>query len=333
MNNTQIIIDQSIFIPADGGLERPHSAHLRGCLEMKRSSVLKPLLLPLTAVTTGSFMLSYHLFKYAFERVDYVPETSKEKQKYADDYYRYVDWMKDIPSQTWTLNENSPENKVVASFIPAEQPSTKTVVIAHGYKGNRETMANYVKMFHDMGFNALVPDDRGHGESSGEYINFGWLDRLDYLKWINRVISYVGEDSDVLLFGVSMGGATVEMISGEKLPPQVKALIADCGYSSIREELTYLLKHQFHLPEYPVEPLVSGINRHFLGFSLDDVSSTDQLAKNQLPILFIHGGRDTYVPVSMAYENYRATRAPKQLWVVKNATHAESFWYNPEAYR
>lgn len=301
-------------------------------MKMKRS-VVKPLLIPLTAATAGSFWLSYRLFKYAFERVDHVPPTSKEKQKYADDYYRYVDWMKQVPSQTWTLNAQSPENKVVASFIPADSPTTDTVIVAHGYKGNRETMANYVKMFHDMGFNALVPDDRGHGESSGQYINFGWLDRLDYLQWIQRVITHVGQDSRILLFGVSMGGATVEMISGETLPPQVKALIADCGYASIKEELTYLLKQQFHLPEYPVEPLVSGINRYFLGFSLDDVSSTKQLAKNRLPILFIHGGRDTYVPVHMAYENYRATNAPKQLWVVKKATHAESFWYDPAAYQ
>ncbi len=298
-----------------------------------KRSVVKPLLIPLTAVTAGSFLVSYRLFKYAFERVDHVPPTSKEKQKYADDYYDYVAWMKQTASQTWTLNANSPENKVVASYIPAARPTKKTVIIAHGYKGNRETMANYVKMFHEMGFNALVPDDRGHGESSGNYINFGWLDRLDYLQWINRVIDHVGKDSDILLFGVSMGGATVEMISGETLPPQVKALIADCGYASIREELTYLLKQQFHLPEYPVEPLVSGINRHVLGFSLDDVSSTKQLAKNNRPILFIHGGRDTYVPVKMAYENYRATKSPKQLWIVKNATHAESFWYNPTAYR
>lgn len=298
-----------------------------------KRSVVKPLLIPLTAVTAGSFLVSYRLFKYAFERVDHVPPTSKEKQKYANDYYDYVAWMKQTVSQTWTLNANSPENKVVASYIPATRPTKKTVIIAHGYKGNRETMANYVKMFHEMGFNALVPDDRGHGESSGNYINFGWLDRLDYLQWINRVIDHVGKDSDILLFGVSMGGATVEMISGETLPPQVKALIADCGYASIREELTYLLKQQFHLPEYPVEPLVSGINRHVLGFSLDDVSSTKQLAKNNRPILFIHGGRDTYVPVKMAYENYRATKSPKQLWIVKNATHAESFWYNPTAYR
>jgi fermentation-respiration switch protein FrsA (DUF1100 family) len=300
---------------------------------MQKKSSLKPLLIPLTAITAGSFWISHKLFNVAFKRVNYVPETSKEKQKYADSYYEYVDWFHKVPSETWYLNDRSSENKVVATYIPAAQSTTKTVIISHGYKGNRETMANYAKMFHDMGFNALVPDDRGHGESSGDYITFGWLDRLDYLKWINRVINYVGTDSQIVLFGVSMGGATVEMVSGESLPSQVKALIADCGYASIREELIYLLKQQYRLPKYPVEPLVSEINKRHSGFYLGSASSVDQLAKNDRPILFIHGGKDTYVPVKMAYENYRATKAPKQLWIVKNATHAESFWYDPEAYR
>lgn len=134
-------------------------------------------------------------------------------------------------------------------------------------------MANYAKMFYDMGYNVLLPDDRAHGDSAGEYISFGWLDRLDYLSWINKLLAVKGEDERILLFGVSMGGATMEMLSGENLPTQVKAIIADCGYSSIKEELIYLLKEQYHLPEYPFEPMVSTINRQRLGYYLGDVSS------------------------------------------------------------
>lgn len=295
-------------------------------------SLLK-LSVPLAAVAGGALYVSNKLFNVAFKRVNYVPETSAEKQKYADQYYAYVDWFHKVTHETWYLNEHEPAKRLVATYIPSADPVGKTVIISHGYKGNRETMANYAKMFYEMGFNVLLPDDRAHGDSAGDYINFGWLDRLDYLNWINRTISNNGEQEKILLFGVSMGGATIEMLSGENLPTQVKALIADCGYSSIKEELTYLLKEQYHLPEYPVEPLVSTINKQRLGYYLGDVSSKEQLKKNRRPILFIHGGKDTYVPVHMAYENYRATKAPKQLWIVKNATHAESFWYNPEAYQ
>ena len=73
-----------------------------------------------------------------------------------------------------------------------------------------------------------------------------------------------------------MGGATVEMMSGEDLPSQVKAIIADCGYSSIEEELAYLLKRQFHLPKYPFVP-TNDINCHRMGYYLSDVSSVEQL--------------------------------------------------------
>lgn len=290
----------------------------------------------LASVAAGTLGLSYltaeYLFNFAFKRVDYVPETSADKQKYAAEYWRYVDWFKKIEKEHWTWSTDDGDDQMSAYFIPADD-SAKAVIISHGYKGNGETMANYAKMFHKLGFNVLLPDDRGHGQSAGKYISFGWLDRLDYLTWLNRLIKRLGAQTKLLLFGVSMGGATVEMLSGEDLPPQVKAIIADCGYASIHEELTYLLKRQFHLPEYPIYPLVSTINRHRLGYYLGDISSTDQLKKNHRPIFFIHGEKDTYVPASMALENYQATNAPKELWIVDHASHAESFWLDPTAYR
>ncbi|KRO04007.1 alpha beta hydrolase [Levilactobacillus paucivorans] len=289
--------------------------------------------LPLAGLAATSLIASERLFNFAFKRVNYVPETSADKQKYADAYYAYVDWFKQVNKEKWYLHEHDPKNRMVAEYIPAETPSDKTVIISHGYKGNGETMANFAQMYHQLGFNVLLPDDRGHGESAGKYISFGWLDRLDYLQWIQQVIDRADANVKILLFGVSMGGATMEMLSGETLPAQVKAIIADCGYSSIEAELTYLLKRQFHLPKYPIEPLVSTISKRRLGYYLGDVTATDQLKKNKRPILFIHGEQDVYVPVGMAYENYAATHAPKQLWIVRNASHAESFWINPDRYR
>lgn len=289
--------------------------------------------LPLVGLAATSLVASERLFNFAFKRVNYVPETSADKQKYADAYYAYVDWFKQVKKEKWYLHEHDPKNRMVAEYIPAETPSHKTVIISHGYKGNGETMANFAQMYHQLGFNVLLPDDRGHGESAGKYISFGWLDRLDYLQWIQQVIDRADANVKILLFGVSMGGATMEMLSGESLPSQVKAIIADCGYSSIEAELTYLLKRQFHLPKYPLEPLVSTISKRRLGYYLGDVTATEQPKKNKRPILFIHGEKDVYVPVGMAYENYAATHAPKQLWIVRNASHAESFWINPSRYR
>lgn len=281
----------------------------------------------------SAVLVSEYLFKFAFKRVDYVPEAAADKQKYAESYWKYVEWFKGVTKEKWTFSIGNEEENMSAYFVPSKVGSSNVVIISHGYKGNGETMANYAKMFYDKGYNILLPDDRGHGESAGKYISFGWLDRLDYLKWIAKVIERVGVKSKIVLFGVSMGAATVEMLSGENLPPQVKCLIADCGYSSIHEELTYLLKQQFHLPKYPFYPLVSTINHRRLGYYLDDISSTEQLKKNNLPIFFIHGEKDDYVPSYMALENYRATNSAKELWIVKGASHAESYWINPSKYK
>ncbi|MFC6164174.1 alpha/beta hydrolase [Lactiplantibacillus dongliensis] len=298
---------------------------------MKKRSWVAALATPLT-LFTATLLASEKLYNFAFKRVDYVPETSADKQKYADAYWAYVNWLYRQPIQKWQLNLGDAENRLVAQYVPAKANSRKTVIISHGYKGDGETMANYAYMFHNMGYNVLLPDDRGHGKSAGKYISFGWQDRRDYLGWVDQVIKTVGKSAEIVLFGVSMGGATVEMMSGEELPPQVKAIIADCGYTSIEEELAYLLKRQFHLPKYPFVPIVSFINRHRMGYFLSDVSSVEQLRHNKLPIFFIHGEKDVYVPSWMLKKNYRATTAPKMMWQVPNATHAESFWIGPAAY-
>lgn len=284
-------------------------------------------------VAAGTDEMVRHLYKFAFNRVDEVPETSAEKQKYADDYYSYVNWLHDQPTEMWQLHQMEPKHRLIATYLAAEEPTTDTVIIAHGYKGNGETMANYAKMFHELGYNVLLPDDRAHGKSAGKYITFGWLDRLDYLEWIQKIINTVGTDSRITLFGVSMGGATVEMLSGEKLPEQVRCIIADCGYSNINDEMSYLLKKTFHLPKYPFVPAVDFLNRQRQGFDLKQVSSVEQLKHNRLPILFIHGQKDAYVPVEMLIDNYAATKGPKEKWMVENATHAESFWIDPAAYK
>ncbi|AVK63876.1 alpha/beta hydrolase [Lactobacillus sp. CBA3606] len=298
---------------------------------MKKRRWMAALATPFMLVS-ATLLASEKLYNFAFKRVDYVPETSADKQKYATDYWAYVDWLQRQPLQTWHLHRDDTANQLVAKFVPAKNPSRRTVIVSHGYKGDGETMANYAYMFHNLGYNVLLPDDRGHGQSAGRYISFGWQDRHDYADWVQQVLQKMGHQAEIVLFGVSMGGATVEMMSGEVLPPQVKAIIADCGYTSLADELTYLLKRQFHLPKYPIVPLVSFINRHRMGYFISDVSSVEQLRHNTRPIFFIHGEKDVYVPSWMLKQNYQAAGGPKQMWQVPNASHAESFWVDPATY-
>lgn len=242
-------------------------------------------------------------------------------------------WFKEDKNRSeWTITSED-GLKLHAIYLPASEPTTKNVIMAHGYMGNAETMANYAKMYHDWGYNVLVPDARGHGESEGDYIGFGWPERKDYVQWIDKVIAKNGTDAQITLFGISMGGATVMMTSGESLPANVKAIVEDCGYSTVDEELSYQLNELFHLPAFPLVPVTSLITKIRAGYFFGEASSVAQLAKNKVPILFIHGEEDTFVPYRMLDEVYQATTAPKEKYVVKGAEHAEAYNEDPEAYR
>lgn len=244
-------------------------------------------------------------------------------------------------AQSWFAN---PENrkewqqtsadglKLSAIYLPATD-SHKTAIVAHGYMGNAETMANYAKMFHDLGYNVLVPDARGHGKSEGDYIGFGWHERKDYVKWIDQVLETNGQSEEIVLYGISMGAATVMMTSGEPLPTNVKAIIEDCGYSSVNEELAYQLNELFSLPPFPLIQVTSLMTKIRAGYFFGEADAIKQLEKNQLPMLFIHGDADTFVPYEMLDKVYQATTGPKEKYIVPGAEHAKAYSIDPENYQ
>lgn len=242
-------------------------------------------------------------------------------------------WFKDKRNRSYWDVTSKDGLKLKAIYLPAEGKTDKNVIMAHGYMGSAETMANFAKMYHDWGYNVLVPDARGHGESEGDYIGFGWPERKDYLQWIDKLLAENGKDAQITLYGISMGGATVMMTSGEKLPENVKAIVEDCGYSTVNEELAYQLKDMFHLPSFPLVPVTSLITKIRAGYFFGEASSIAQLKKNKVPMLFIHGDADKFVPFEMLDEVYKATDAPKEKFVVKGAEHAKSYSADPKAYK
>ncbi|WP_314208822.1 alpha/beta hydrolase [Vagococcus salmoninarum] len=234
-----------------------------------------------------------------------------------------------------TLTQKSQDGiNLQAKHIKQKQTSkAKLAIIAHGYTSQGDGMQEFGEMFYDMGYDLLVPDARAHGASEGEYMGFGWPDRLDYVQWIDEMIKDYNGDVEIILYGVSMGAATVMMTAGEELPPQVKLIIEDCGYDTVTAELTYQLKEMFNLPAFPLIPLTSIYSGIKAGYNFNEASSVAQLAKNDLPTLFIHGDADKFVPTEMVYQNYEATKGPKELYIVKGAAHAQAFSTDKGAYQ
>jgi len=142
--------------------------------------------------------------------------------------------------------------KLYSRVIKGNPKSKKWAICMHGYRSSAFADCAYpVVKFHEMGFNSLAPDQRAHGKSEGKYIGMGWNERRDVKQWIEYVIKEEGA-TEILLFGGSMGAATVLNTSGETLPKQVKAVIADCGFTSAADEFGFVLNHTMHLPKEPI---------------------------------------------------------------------------------
>ncbi len=223
--------------------------------------------------------------------------------------------------------------KLHGYFIEPKTPSDKIAILIHGYAGRAEGMSAFGKFYReDLNYNILMPDNRGHGKSDGNYIGFGWHDRLDCLEWINYIIDRFGEDSKILLHGISMGGATVLMTSGEDLPKNVKAIVSDCTYTSVNDQLKYQLKRMYKLPSFPILQFTSLITKIRAGYFFKDASALKQVDKSKAPILFVHGTKDIFVPYEMVNELYKNCVSEKDIFIVPDAQHGTAYRDDREGY-
>nr|WP_280926590.1 alpha/beta hydrolase [Lactobacillus sp. ESL0701] len=261
--------------------------------------------------------------------------SSSKVLKKSDPLYKQKKWFKQVNKEKWHMQSADDKYRLDANYIPSKH-SHKTAIILPGYMNVKEDMGKYDALFHELGYNTLTPDPRAQGKSQGKYIGYGWVEKADVKKWINRVLAKNGQNQQIVVFGVSMGGATTMMVSGLQLPKQVRAFVEDCGYTSVKDEIEHEAKALYNMPAFPRFPMVeilSGINRVKVGYFLKDGSSINQLHQNHRPMLFIHGGNDTFVPTKMVYRNYRATQGPKQLWIAPKSKHANSYEDHPAAYK
>lgn len=236
-------------------------------------------------------------------------------------------WLEDNAQDVFIQSDDG----LALHAYEALQTGHRYAIVVHGYTGNGRSMAGFGRRFFERGFSVLLPDCRGQGESGGDFIGMGWPDRLDILRWVDRIVSQ-DADAEIILYGISMGGATVMMTAGEPMPPQVKLVIEDCGYSSVWAEFSYQLREQFGLPPFPIMQAANVVTRLQAGYWLSEADAIKQVAKAEVPMLFIHGEADTYVPFSMLEPLYEAKQGEKEKLVVPSAEHGEASVVDPAGY-
>lgn len=165
---------------------------------------------------------------------------SKKSQVYAEKY-----WYLHAKKQTWTI-KSADGLKLVAWYLP-KAGSHKTVVLAHGFAGNKSLMGAWAGMYHELGYNVLAPDSRASGASAGNAIGYGWLERKDDLQWARTVVKRT-QTTQIVMSGISMGAAGMTMASGEKQVPQIKAYVVDSPFTSAKAIISYQAGQLYHLP-------------------------------------------------------------------------------------
>jgi len=238
-------------------------------------------------------------------------------------------WLKSVNTQEYYIS--SFDNLILHSYY-VRQKSEKWMIICHGYDSEAYNMACYAEKFYAMGYNVLLPDQRGYGFSEGNKTTMGVKEQKDIFTWINKLNSDY-KPEEIILFGVSMGAATVMLASGNKMPKNVKAVIEDCGYTSIYDEFKHNLKRMFHLPSFPFLNIIDLITHIVDKWSLiNDGSCVRAVKKSKIPMLFIHGSTDNFVPFYMQEELFNAARCKKEKLVIYGANHAEAHKKEPKLY-
>lgn len=306
---------------------------------MKNSSIIGGVIGGVCIVGTAAAIGAKTLFDRIIPRQDQVRVDLSEMAD-MQQWEKYRKMMG--PRKDWLLQQPLEEIEITAfdgirlhaKYLPAEKPSSRIVIYLHGYTSTGiGEFAAKSQFYHELGFDCLILDLRAHGESGGDYVGFGVLDRFDCLAWINYVIERFGNEKRILLHGTSMGASTALMTLGfDDLPDSVKGVVSDCAFTSPYDVFAHILKRDYHMPPFPIMNINSVMCMKKAGYRFNDYSTLTALKKTDRPVLFIHGAADNFVPVWMSRQNSKTCVSPSELVIVPNAGHGASYYENSQLY-
>ena len=267
--------------------------------------------------TTGVSYLTYqaisdHMFKRAFKQ-------SKHEIKVDSQYQEWLD-----RSKTEKVNITSFDGLKLTALDIHNHDSDRYVILLHGIWADKRI--NYPRAYEldQLGYNTLIIDQRAAGESEGKYYTYGFKESMDLMQWIDLLIKKYPK-VQICLYGISMGAATVMMATRYKMPGNVKCIVEDCGFSSVEEQFDTVLRKDYNIifTKVILKMLEDRMADQF-GMHYEDLSVKDILDHNEIPIMFIHGKEDDFVPFEMSLRLYNHNKGPKKYYPVEGAGHTEA---------
>ena len=225
---------------------------------------------------------------------------------------------------------------VKGTLIPAEKGASfpdgrrRAIIMVHGITANRYTMLSHGEIWHRLGFDLIIYDQRCHGESGGEDTGMGYYESQDLVYIAEEMRKRFPESTVWGLGGESMGAATV-MMAAPSLP-WLSFVYEDGGYADLRSEVPAGLKYKKNIPYFPFTPLtIFFINKRH-EFNVDDIRPIDSVKNIDVPMLFVHGGKDLFVPTENVYKLYNAKQGEKEIHVFEDAPHVKAVLMYHEDY-
>lgn len=221
----------------------------------------------------------------------------------------------------------------LSGYYYSRKDASTWIIFLHGYRGRCTNMLKYMEHFRKSGsFNLLTIDLCGHGKRNEKYFSLGsTAETVDVMQWVNWIKSR-NEDARVILFGVSLGGATAINTAGRN-PSSIDGVITDSAPSSFEAMIKRIMRHKCGFLSNLIMPLVSLYARIFAKLKIKETSSIAEAPNVNCPILLIHSTGDHFVPLKMMHEIFESlTVKDKEYLEITGAEHTHSVDVDSESY-
>ena len=295
----------------------------------------------ITAVTAVSYGVTKKLVEVALDREQ--PKASKKSENMlSGSAGQLKQFEEELTAAAEALKNCECETEEITAYdgirlvghLRKSESEKRLIIAMHGWRSSwYSDFGGISEFFNANGCSVLYAEQRGQGESGGEYMGFGMTERYDCLEWIKWANDNGYADIPIYLCGISMGAATVLMTAGLELPQNVHGIMADCGYTSPHAIWKHVAEENLHLSFSGITAAIANdMCKKRIQMGTKEYSCTDAMRECKVPVLFVHGTDDRFVPVEMTYENYKACESPKRLLIVPGAEHGMSYLIDKEAY-
>ncbi|MBR4026020.1 MAG: alpha/beta fold hydrolase, partial [Lachnospiraceae bacterium] len=254
----------------------------------------------------------------------------KQKNDNSEKLKLYRIFMSEIYQEISIINKE--DNSLWTGYLYSENKTAIWVMCIHGYGSRATRMIKYMEHFRELGFNVLAIDLRGHGKNSKKYCGLGFLDAYDVLRWSEWIHEKYNPKAKIILFGISMGGATALTAAG-KFPNKFSAIISDSAPSSFPVMIKRIVKHRIGIIVNFLFPIITFYVQIFGKFSLSDAEAIKYTPFLNCPVVLIHGSDDGFVLINMMHELYDSiVYENKKKLIIDKAEHTHAVDVNAELY-